>query len=86
MIKIFKKDNQRTAEEEAKREGEEESKEFKKAKRSPAEIRLKKEIQELDLPGHASFSYPDPNNVMVFEVNVDLTKEDCIWKGGKYKF
>lgn len=47
---------------------------------------MKKELQELDLPAHAAVNYPDVNNIMKFEVSVDLTKEDCIWKGGKYVF
>ena len=86
MIKIFKKTNERTDEEEKKAETEEESKGYTKQKRSPGEIRLKKELQELDLPAHAAVNYPDTNNIMKFEVSVDLTKEDCIWKGGKYTF
>ncbi len=57
-----------------------------KKKVSPAEIRLQKEINEIDLPKHAQMHFPDPNNIMVFEVMVDLTKEDCLWKGAKYKF
>lgn len=57
-----------------------------KVKKSPGELRLKKEIGELDLPSHAEINFPDPNNIMKFELFVDLTKEDCLWKGGKYKF
>lgn len=57
-----------------------------KVKKSPGELRLKKEVGELDLPGHAEINFPDPNNIMKFELFVDLTKEDCLWKGGKYKF
>jgi len=30
-----------------------------KTKKSPGELRLKKEIAELDLPNHAEISFPD---------------------------
>ena len=55
-------------------------------KKSPGELRLKKEVAELDLPSHAQVKFPDPNNIMFFEVYVDLTKEECNWKGAHYKF
>ena len=54
MIKL-KKDNKRTQEEEKKRE--EDAKNGivteKKVKKSPAEIRLQGEVQDLDIPSHA---------------------------------
>ena len=53
---------------------------------SPGEIRFKKDLLELDLPPHAETNFPDSNNIMKFEVFVDLTKEVCYWKGGKFKF
>jgi ubiquitin-conjugating enzyme E2 M len=49
-------------------------------------LRLKKEIAELDLPAHAEIKFPDENNIMKFELFVDLTKEECLWKGARYKF
>ena len=55
-------------------------------KKSPGELRLKKEIAEMDLPTHAQVNFPDETNIMSFEVYVDLTKEECLWKGAKYKF
>jgi len=55
-------------------------------KKSPGELRLKKEVAELDLPSHAEVRFPDDSNIMFFEVMVDLTKEECLWKGAKYKF
>ena len=71
-----------------KREEEEEKKgsEGKKVKTSPAELRWRKEIGELDLPPHAEVDFPDDNDICNFKVLVDLTKEDCLWKGGKYLF
>ena len=55
-------------------------------KTTPAEIRLRKEFAEIDLPKHCKV-IPDPNgDVTKFGVVIDLTKEDCLWKGGKYEF
>ena len=55
-------------------------------KRAPGEIRLKKELLELDLPNHAKVIMPDETNIMQFNVKVDLTKEECLWRGAKYDF
>ena len=47
---------------------------------------MKKEVAELDLPAHVKVNFPDTNNIMFFEVQVDLTEEECNWKGAQYKF
>jgi len=89
MIKIFNKTKRDQLEEEEKKKSEEDKvggEEPPKVKKSPGEIRLKKEINELDLPAHAQVVFPDENNIMKFEVYVDLSKEECMWKGAKYKF
>ena len=57
-----------------------------KVKRSPGELRLQKEIAELDVPQHASTVFPEDGSIMEFKVVVDLTKEESIWRGGKYVF
>ena len=61
---------------ESDREKEEDKEEEKKVKTSPAEIRWRKEIPELDLPDHASVDFPDDIDIMNFNVTVDLKKED----------
>ena len=98
MLKIIKgkTDRDKQAEEEAKKKYEEEEKvgggvigdhpPIVKVKTSPGELRLKKDLAELDLPVHASVNFPEKDKIMKFEVFVDLTKEQCYWKGGKYKF
>jgi ubiquitin-conjugating enzyme E2 M len=43
-------------------------------------------VAELDLPKHATVDFPDENDIMNFEVYIDLKGEDCLWKGAKYKF
>ena len=57
-----------------------------KVKVSAAELWVRKEIPEIDLPDHAKVSFPDPKNILEFKVNIDLRKEDCLWKGGIYDF
>ena len=57
-------------------------------KAAPAEIRLRKEFAEIDLPPHATL-IPDPDgDITKFNVIINLQKEDasCMWKGGKYDF
>ena len=71
---------------ESKREDEENKGEEVKKKTSPAEIRWRKEIPDLDLPDHASVDFPDEADIMNFNVTVDLKKEEWLWKGGKYVF
>lgn len=86
MLKLFNKKTERDKEEEKKQEDLPNGTSVTKQKKSPGELRLKKEITELDLPQHAQVNFPDENNIMKFEVFVDLTKEECLWKGAKYKF
>ena len=87
MLKIMQRKTERDKEEEKKvEENKEGQAQPVTKKRSPGELRLKKEITELDLPAHAHVKFPDPNNIMFFEVDVDLTKEECLWKGAQYKF
>ena len=38
------------------------------------------------MPPMTTISFPDPNSRRVYSVVYDLSKEDCLWKGGKYKF
>ena len=88
LLGILKKKNEREKEEEEKNanNSEENKSSVPIKKKSPGEIRLTKEMMELDLPAHARVVTPDENNIMKFELYVDLTREDCLWKGAKYKF
>ena len=81
MLKLVGKKNNDREEEEKTKDGE-----VKKVKKSPAEIRWRKEIGDLDLPDHAVVDFPDENDICNFFVTVDLKNEDCVWKGGKYRF
>eukprot|EP00357_Protocruzia_adherens_P024206 CAMPEP_0114997282 /NCGR_PEP_ID=MMETSP0216-20121206/14806_1 /TAXON_ID=223996 /ORGANISM="Protocruzia adherens, Strain Boccale" /LENGTH=185 /DNA_ID=CAMNT_0002361633 /DNA_START=65 /DNA_END=622 /DNA_ORIENTATION=- len=64
---------------------EEESKTGKK-KQTPGELRLRKEIAELDVPKNAQVNFNDENNIMEFQVIVDCDDEDSCWKGATYDF
>ena len=79
MIKL-KKDNKRK-EEEKKIQDEAEAagiKVEKKVKKSPAELRLQGEVQELDIPAHAKCTF-NPESLLNFKLNVDLSNEVCLW-------
>ena len=82
MIKLKKK-NIRAKEEEAKEKEEEDPTVEKKQKKPPGELRLMKEITELDLPPHAKVNFSE-DQIMSFSVSVNLKNEDCLWQGGIY--
>ena len=86
MIKL-KKDSKRVKEEEAKKEEEDPNQiGEKKQKKPPGELRLMKEIAELDLPAHAKVVFAQDGSIMSFNVDINLKNEDCMWKGGRYNF
>ena len=86
MIKL-KKDSKRVKEEEAKKEEEDPNQiGEKKQKKPPGELRLMKEIAELDLPAHAKVIFNQDGSIMSFNVDINLKNEDCLWKGGRYNF
>ena len=51
---------------------------------SAAELRLQKDIEELDGGSVTDISWPDPNNLM--KMTVVVKPEQGHWKGGKYDF
>ena len=73
MIKL-KRENKRAKEEEEKKT-EEVPNQTIKQKKPPGEIRLQKEIQELDVPGHAKVIFKDDGSIMSFKLEVDLKGE-----------
>ena len=53
--------------------------------RLPGEIRMQKELDELDLDNrNTKLAFPNPNDIMTF--TLDLTPEEGYWKGACYKF
>lgn len=53
-------------------------------KKSPGEIRIQKDIGELDGGRVASVTFPRPNDLTNF--NVSITPDTGYWKGATYKF
>ncbi|KAL7456505.1 hypothetical protein ACHAWC_008003 [Mediolabrus comicus] len=53
-------------------------------KRTPGEIRIQKDIAELDGGKVANIDFPNPNDLTVFEVSV--TPDSGYWKNATYKF
>ena len=53
---------------------------------TPAELRLNKDFADLELQPNIHLSFPNESSRMKFDVVFDLTREECLWKGGKYKF
>ncbi|TNV75776.1 hypothetical protein FGO68_gene1223 [Halteria grandinella] len=55
-------------------------------KKPPGQLRVIKDLTDIELPSNAKLIQPDPANFMLYHVDVDLSKEDCYWRGGKYRF
>jgi len=55
-----------------------------KKKQNAAELRVHKDISEIDPVPGTRLNFPDPNNLMVFELFI--TPTDGLYKGAEYKF
>jgi len=65
-------------------ENREAQKKDKKKKQNAAELRVHKDISEMDpIPG-TRLDFPDPNNLMVFQLYI--TPSDGLYRGAEYKF
>jgi ubiquitin-conjugating enzyme E2 M len=53
-------------------------------KRQPGEIRIQKELDELELPQQCKIAFPDPNVLMKFHITI--TPDESYWKGASYTF
>jgi ubiquitin-conjugating enzyme E2 M len=80
MIKIFGAGRGKRAEEAKEGEGGENA----AKKRQPGEIRIQKELDELELPQQCKISFPDPNVLMKFHITI--TPDESYWKGASYQF
>lgn len=56
----------------------------KKPKTSAAQIRVQKDITELDLPTTMNINFPDPSNQLNFELVI--TPDEGMYRGGAFKF
>ena len=85
MIKLNKKKVQEKQQQEEEKKGSSEDTQVKKT--TGSELRLKKEILEIDIPAHAKLKFPDDKEITNMQLFVDLTKESSsLWKGGVYEF
>ena len=71
--------------EEEKKKCAEEGKEFKK-KKPAAELRVQKELVDLDIPSHATLSFPEKDSIMIMGLKITLKGEKSFWDGGTYDF
>merc|ERR1719224_2668 len=55
-----------------------------KKKRQPGEIRMQKELDELELPPQCRISFPNKNDLMHF--NVVIAADEGLWRGASYTF
>mmetsp|Transcript_10455 Transcript_10455/g.23620 ORF Transcript_10455/g.23620 Transcript_10455/m.23620 type:complete len:178 (-) Transcript_10455:119-652(-) len=81
MIKIFGAGRGRRAEE-AKEGGQDGEAPVKK--RQPGEIRMQKELDEMELPPQVRIDFPDKNNLMHFRITI--APDEGFWKGASYAF
>eukprot|EP00929_Paragymnodinium_shiwhaense_P009933 TRINITY_DN114359_c0_g1_i1.p1 TRINITY_DN114359_c0_g1~~TRINITY_DN114359_c0_g1_i1.p1 ORF type:complete len:186 (-),score=38.31 TRINITY_DN114359_c0_g1_i1:207-764(-) len=81
MIKIFGVGRGKRAEESSKEGGEGEA---PVKKRQPGEIRMQKELDEMELPPQVRIDFPDKNNLMKFDIHI--SPDEGFWKGATYKF
>mmetsp|Transcript_59 Transcript_59/g.154 ORF Transcript_59/g.154 Transcript_59/m.154 type:complete len:185 (-) Transcript_59:197-751(-) len=53
-------------------------------KRQPGEIRMQKELDELELPPQCEIEFPDKNSLMQF--NIHISPDEGLWRGARYTF
>ncbi|EKD00411.1 E2 ubiquitin-conjugating enzyme [Trichosporon asahii var. asahii CBS 8904] len=56
----------------------------KKPKTTPAQLRVQKDLTELDLPDTMKIEFPDPADVLNF--NLTINPDEGQYKGGSFKF
>ncbi len=82
MIKIFGPKASKREEEEKKNSGEATG----GRRRTAGEIRLQKEISELDLPSNTAIDFPHENDIMNFDITLRVDDRTSLWHGASYHF
>jgi len=82
MIKIFGVGRGKRSEEAA--AGEEGQGQATVKKRQPGEIRMQKELDEMELPPQVGINFPDKDNLMNFQISI--SPDEGFWKGATYDF
>lgn len=83
MIKIFGVGRGKRAEGDQ-QDGQANSSEPAMKKRHPGEIRMQKELDEIELPPQVRIDFPDKNNLMNFKMHI--APDEGFWKGAIYIF
>lgn len=52
--------------------------------RQPGELRMQKELDELEMPPQCQIQFLNPNNIMNFAL--DVKPEEGYWKNAKFRF
>ncbi|KAG2223491.1 hypothetical protein INT45_001239 [Circinella minor] len=58
--------------------------EKKKPKTSAAQIRVQKDLAELEIPSTIKLEFPDPADILHF--NVSITPDEGLYRGGRFTF
>lgn len=84
MIKIFGPKQGARHEEEKK--AQEEGKSSGPRRQTAGEIRLSKEMNELDLPDNVVIDFPDEAVITTFNINLSVIEQSSLWAGAQYNF
>jgi ubiquitin-conjugating enzyme E2 M len=85
MIKLFGAKGKR-AEEEKKAEEAQPGAPGAVHRRSAGEIRLQKELNELDLPENTTINFTEAENIMKFDIYLRVDDRSSLWSGAQYHF
>jgi len=85
MIKLFRAKGNR-AEEEKKTEEAQPDATGGVRRRTSGEIRLTKELNELDLPQNTTINFTEPDNIMKFDIYLTVEERTSLWSGAQYHF
>ncbi|XP_055307480.1 NEDD8-conjugating enzyme Ubc12 [Sitodiplosis mosellana] len=77
MIKLFSLKQQQ-------KDGDQTSKTGTNKKTSPAQLRIQKDINDLNLPKTCTTEFPDPDDLLTFKLFI--CPDEGFYKGGRFKF
>mmetsp|Transcript_4696 Transcript_4696/g.7071 ORF Transcript_4696/g.7071 Transcript_4696/m.7071 type:complete len:184 (-) Transcript_4696:1189-1740(-) len=69
-----------------KRDEEEKNQEGGGRRRTAGEIRLQKELTELDLPPNVTIEFPNEHDVLNFSITLKVDDNSSLWYGATYNF
>ena len=54
--------------------------------KTPAELRIQKEMTDIDIPKNVELIFPDKNNFLEFKSRIKIVDKDSYWYGATYDF